>query len=264
MKAIGIIGAVLLSASMVQAQGLVDGYFKGKGKLDVAISASYQSTSKYFAGNKEIHFNRQTTSFGVFGEYGITEKWDVIANVPFINTGFQDMGLFTKYELIDKKIGEAGKLSVIPAIGVFFPLSNYNTESSQAIGQRATQIQPKLVVQWNIGNGMFIQAQSGYNYAFEPNRPSLPASIKWGYSFGKNYIDVWYDHQTGFGDKDYLGSVPYDSFREFVVSYDRIGGVFYRTLGKKWGAFVNGAYTIGGRNTAKGPVFGAGVVLKFF
>lgn len=243
------------------AQGVVDGFFKGKGNLDIAISGTYQHSNRFYAGTNLFNYQRKVTSFGLFAEYGILKRWDVIANIPLVNYQFQDAAVFTKFELIRKKVGK-GTISVIPAVGVSFPLSNYQTESGQAIGQQATQIQPRLVVQHAFGNGMFVQVQSGYNYALDPVTSSIPFSIKWGVSFDKNYVDVWCDHQTGFGNKDYQGNVPFGSLRELVVSYNRIGGVFYRQLNKRIGVFGNLAYTLNGRNTSKSVSVGGGMVLK--
>ncbi len=254
---------ILFVSPFIGAQGLIDGFFKGKGNLDLAFSANYQRSTEYFAGYNKIKYERNILSISAFGEYGVTNRWDVIANIPVINGKFQDGAVFTKYELIQAKI-KGKKLSVIPAVGVSFPLSNYNTESGQAIGQRATVIAPKLVVQQELPKGMFIQAQSGYNYAIDPVVSSIPFSIKWGASFGKDYsfyTDLWYDHQTGLGDKDYKGDIPLGSFRELVVSYNRVGGVFFKQF-NKLGAFVNYSYTINGRNTGQAIGVGMGIVVK--
>ncbi|MCJ8288214.1 MAG: hypothetical protein HRT58_02700 [Crocinitomicaceae bacterium] len=252
------------------SQGLIDGYFKGKGKVDIALSGFYQKAESYFAGVDELQFPNQYisfedktfTSFGVFAEYGITSKWDVIANVPLINGSFQDAAVATKYELVKTKVG-GRNLSIIPALAVSFPLTNYETENFNAIGQRATVFSPKLVLQHNLPHGLFVQVQSGYNYALSPVTSSVAASAKIGGSFGKLYVDVWYDFQHGFGEKDFLSTdPPFSSFRELVVSYQRVGGVVYYELAKKFGVFVNSSFIFDGRNAYKSLGFGGGVVFK--
>ena len=260
MKTLVFILAMFLS-SFGFSQGLIDGYFKGKGNADVAVSAFYQTSQNFFAGTNKIKLSRNIFSLGAFAEYGITPKWDVIANIPFINGQLQDGAIATKYELIKTQIG-GRDFSVIPALAISFPLSNYATETSQAVGQRATVFAPKLVLQHNLPGGLFLQIQGGYNYALSPVASSLPISAKIGGSFGKLYADVWFDFQQGFGDKDYLGTVPYNSFREFVVNHQRVGGVFYYGLKEKLGAFINYSYTFNGRNTAEAIGVGTGVVFK--
>ena len=257
-----LVSIILAFSGNLFSQGLVDGFFKGKGNVDVALSATYQGSTTFFAGTNPISLSRNILSVSAFAEYGITEKWDIIGNVPVINFQFQDAGLYTKYELVKTRLFKRS-FSVIPAVGISFPLSSYNTEASQSIGQRATIIGSRLVLQQELPKGMFIQVQSGYNYALDPVASSIPFSVKWGVSFGKNYTDLWFDHQTGIGDKDYLGAAPYTSFREFVVSHNRVGGVFYRQIKRKTGIFLNYSYTLNGRNTAQAVGVGAGVVLKF-
>lgn len=243
------------------SQGLLDGYLKGKKNLDLAFSAVYESSEKFYAGTQSLALPRDIFSIGAFGAYGITNKWDVVVNIPLINGQLQDGAIGTKYQLLKTKIG--GKnLSILPALTFATPLSNYNTENSQSVGQRATLLSPRLIIQQSLPFGLFIQLQSGYNYAISPVASSVPFSAKVGGGFGKLYVDLWYDYQKGFGDKDYSGSVPYSSFRELVVNYNRIGGVIYYTIKEKTGMFLNYSYTINGRNTAQAIGIGVGVVFK--
>ena len=255
------ISVLIVASGTPLAQGVVDGFFKGKNNADIALSLAFDNSSKYFAGTNKIDLKRSLFSVGVFGEYGLTEKWDIIASLPVINGKPQDATIFTKYEAARIKLKSAS-LSIIPAVGVSFPASNYNTETGQAIGQRATRIQPKLVVQLALKNGLFFQAQSGYNYALSPVTSSVPFSFKTGFSKGRIYMDAWFDFQQGFGIKDYQGSVPFDSFRELVVSYTKIGGVFYFAINKHWGTFINGSQVLRGRNTPVATTIGTGVVYR--
>ena len=259
MKKLIIILTCLISVQL-SAQGVLDGYFKGKGNLDLAMSGFFQSSQDFFAGTNKVVIPRSIASLGVFGQYGITPMWDAVVNIPIINNQLQDISIATKYELIKTKVG--GKdLSIIPAIIFATPISNYSTNTSQAIGQQATVISPKLIVQQNLTSSLFLQVQSGYNYALSPVISSVPFSAKLGGSFGKLYIDLWFDNQNGLGDIDY--PVSGELFRELTVSYNRIGGVFYYGLKGNLGTFVNYSYTINGRNTSKAFGIGTGIVLKF-
>ena len=251
------------------SQGLIDGYFKGKGKLDIALSGFSQTARSYFAGFDEVSLAeppfsgdgvRKFNSIGLFAEYGITDKWDVIVNAPFINGHFQDAGIATKYEVARTKLG-GRDLSIIPAIQLSFPLTDYETENLEAIGQQATLISPKIVVQHTLPKGLFVQAQTGYNYALDPVASSVGASVKLGGSFGKFYTDIWYDFQHGFGNKDFLVP-PAVSFREYVVNFQRFGGVVYYGINDTIGVFVNGSYIFKGRNSYRIYGFGGGAVFK--
>lgn len=247
--------AVILFRILGFSQGNVDGFFKGKNVCDVALSGAYQHSDKYVRGESTvINYTRDLTVFNLFAEYGITDKFDAFVNIPFINGSFQDMSIFAKY-----KVASIKNLDIIPAAGVSFPLSNYTTQSGQAIGQRATIIQPKLVLQWKY-KGYFIQAQGGYNYALDPVPSSVPASVKVGWGGAKIYTDLWFDYQYGIGGEDYFSNSV--DFRELGVSYQKVGGVFFYSFTPKIGAFVNYSYIFAGRNTGLAYTFGAGIVYK--
>ena len=252
----------IVTASSTLAQGPVDGYFKGKGNLDLAFSAAYQQSDIFFMGDVETSYPRKLTSLSLFGEYGITKNLDVIGNIPVINGALQDLGFYIKYGLPLKTNGKDFPLSVIPAVGISSPITKYPTQTGQAIGQRATQIQPKLVLQLNTGFGLFIQAQGAYNYVVEPVPSSIPVSAKIGYSTGKLYTDIWFDYQKGLGTVDWTGGSGQD-FRTLNVSYQKVGGVIYYGLKPRVGIFVNGSYILTGRNIGKAFSVGAGFVYKF-
>lgn len=254
-----IIGLSICSTGF--GQGNVDGFFKSKGDLDVALSGTYGRSTTYFAGTNPIKLERNQLILGAYANYGLSDKWNVVVSVPLINFDLQDAALFTKYKLFQKRKGK-GEWTIAPAFGVTFPLSNYETQSGQAIGQRATTFQPKLIFQFKADKNWFVQAQSGYNYSLNPVPSSIPASIKVGYIYNKWYFDAWFDYQYGIGGIDYQGGVA-GTFRELGVSYNRVGGVVYRSMGDRWGLFLNGSYVVSGRNIGQMYAIGTGAVLKF-
>ncbi|MBI3136078.1 MAG: hypothetical protein HYZ14_15480 [Bacteroidetes bacterium] len=242
------------------SQGPVDGFFKGRGNLDLALSGAYQHSGKFYDGIAAFNYTRNLYSLSLYGEYGVTDSWDVIGNVPFINGQFQDASVFVKH-----RIGvpfSFGVFSLIPAAGISFPLSNYQTEASQSIGQRATQFQPKLVMQLDGLKGLFFQIQGGYNLALNPVPSSIPVSAKIGIYRQKFYADAWFDYQKGVGGKAWHVD-PISSFRELFVTYAKIGGAFYYGFKPKYGVFVNGSYILTGVNIGKAYTVGAGFVYKF-
>jgi len=244
------------------SQGPVDGFFKGKGNLDVALSGAFQYSEKFYAGFNTITYPRTLSSVSLFGEYGITHNFDVIANFPLINGQFQDASFFVKYGLPFNFCDADSPFHILPALGISFPISNYETQSGQAIGQRAVQIQPKLILQYQLKHGFFIQAQGGYNYSLDPVPSSIPISAKLGFSKNKIYTDIWFDYQKGLGDIEWMGGASQD-FRTLYVTYTKVGGVFYYALRPKVGIFVNGSYILSGINLGKSFTIGAGFVYKF-
>jgi hypothetical protein len=254
--------AIIFITNLSLAQGPVDGYLKGKGNLDLALSGFYQHSEKFYSGLGLINYQRTLSGATLFGEYGITESADAIVSIPFINGAFQDAAIFIKYRLFRKQLGDGFPLTIMPAFGASFPISNYPTQTGQSIGQRAVQIQPKLVLQFNTKPGIFIQAQSGYNYTLDPVPSSIPFSAKIGYAGKKLYSDFWFDYQKGLGDIIWSGGASID-FRTLHVSYSKIGGVIYYGIKPKIGIFVNGSYILSGINIGKAYSVGAGLVYKF-
>lgn len=255
---------VLIFSLSSQAQGNVDGFFKSKGELDLAFSGTYVRSRVYFGGASPIVYNRDQSIIGAYGVYGLSDKLNCIVSLPVINYTAQDLSLYAKYKLLSKKM-DVGEFTLAPAFGVSFPVWNYNTESGQAIGQRAFTLQPKIVAQFKHRHNWFLQAQTGFNYSFDPVPSSYGISAKAGYIYKKWYFDVWYDYQFGIGGKDYgsVNSEPLNSFRELGVSYGRVGGVVYVTIGKRMGAFIGASTILFGRNIGDADAFNAGVVLKF-
>lgn len=97
---------------------------------------SYSSWKNYWEGTlKRDNLNLGTVStrmYSVMGNYGITNKWNVLFGLPYIKTkatagtlqglkGFQDLSLFVKWKAYEKKMG-GGRLSLIGIAGVSFPL----------------------------------------------------------------------------------------------------------------------------------------------
>lgn len=258
-----ILSLFIAGSVAANAQGPIDGFFKSRGELDIALSGSFATSEDYFTRNGKVTIPRDQTIIGFFASYGLSDRWNLVASIPVINFQLQDAAFYVKYKWIFKGTAK-GEFSLFPALGVSFPLSNYDFQTSQAIGQKAVTVQPKMVSQFKSSKGWFIQGQTGYNYAFDPVPSAFVASVKLGYIYKKWYFDAWFDLQYGIGGKDYasFNAVPLNSFRELGVSHQRVGGVVYRTLNNRFGVQLNGSYVLSGRNASQMLSLGAGVVIK--
>lgn len=256
-----LLALIFLAPVIAFNQGAVDGFFRGKNNLDLAIGAFSQNSNKYF-GITTFDYNRNLVGANVYAAYGIRNDLDVIANIPFINGNFQDAGLYVKYCIPHNRFAKERRLIFIPALGVSFPMSNYNTQSAQSIGQKAIQFQPKFVFHWTTKFGLFYTAQVGYNYNLDPVPSSLSASFKAALSKGKWFYELWYDYQKGFGDVIWIGGTSQD-FRTFHVTYSKIGGGVYYGTKPTYGFFLNGSYILSGVNVGNAWSVGAGFVKKF-
>lgn len=248
------------------AQGPIDGYMKSGGELDVAVSYGYDHYEKYYLGNQlQDTFNRTYQSASIFLAFGIEDNLDFVASIPYVwtnaeNRGLQDGQFFIKYRAL-KKEAEKSRFDLMFAGGVTTSLSSYriSPESDNPIGERPTIFDISTVIQQNFYNGFFFMAKTGISYKIQPiNQASIPSLVRIGYGHSKFYTDLWVEGVTAIGAE--ANEVP---LGQEGSTYIKFGGTFYVPIGKRFGTFVNGAYTPWGRNVSISPRLGAGFVLKF-
>ena len=247
------------------SQGRVDGFYKGKGKIDLVLGGGYEFANQYYAGTNKIDLTRNTAHGSLFAAIGILDRFDINLAVPYVKVNnvqsIQDGAIYIKFKALEKEMW-AGKLSTSIAVGASTNLANYQTEGLSAIGQQATTIDFRPLVHYFREDGWFGTVQFAYIYKFNPVPPAINPSIKVGRAMSKCYFDVWYEHQTSFGGRDYLGTPAPTTFRELGVGFDKIGGTFYVPFLGRFGSFVGASYVLNGRNLSKGLGLNAGIVFK--
>lgn len=268
------------------AQGPIDGYMKGKGNLDIALSLSNNSAKDFYGKDGAVYDEPFRGRFlALFAEYGFTDDLDLVATLPYVFTstqsGFQDGSLHLKFRPLRIKTGDGGFFNAVAAAGFSAPLSNYEPLAAGAIGQRATVLQPRLVLQWDSGFGPFFNLTGGYNVRLDALRdediagvrllrpdynPEQPRNytnwlIKAGLPAANYYLDFWLERQFTQGGADYVPMVP-DLPQAYGVSYTQIGGTAYYSENGKMGFYLSGAHILSGRNTSGITRITAGVVMK--
>jgi len=262
---------IILFPYLSFGQGRVDGFFKGKGNLDIAIGATYETAPKYYAGTNLIEsgLGRDVFSTSAFVAYGITNKLDINLSIPYVNVngsvgGVQDPAVFIKYKLLQlTNVHPDIVVDLIMAGGFSSNITDYQTGGLNALGQQAKVIDIRPVLQiMNVTHGVFLTLQGGYNYKFDPVPSAAVFAVKLGIAKAKWYADIWYDMQNGIGGFDYLGTPAPPSFRQLGVSFQKVGGTFYKPINNKMGAFAGLSYVLTGRNMSKGFGANLGVVFK--
>ncbi|MFK8101692.1 MAG: hypothetical protein AB8G15_04185 [Saprospiraceae bacterium] len=244
-------------------QGAIDGYMKGRGNTDVALSYSTDSYSVYYFGSEERAIDNTTQTINFFASHGFTDSLDIVFSIPFIwtdslNRGIQDGIVALKYRPYRAKLS-SGNLSLIGSIGASFPLSNYKTSSANPIGQAATILQSRVLAQYDAFAGWFLQIQSGYELRFNPVlQHILPVSLKAGYSNAFLYLDTWLDYYRTFN-----AAADTRIFAGSGTSYLRVGGTIYYGIQPQYGVFLGGAYTLSGENIGQSTRYNVGLVYKF-
>lgn len=255
---------LLLPISIMFAQGRVDGFYKGKGNIEVALSGGAEFASHFYAGTDRINLARNIYNTSLTISNGLHERLDLYLNIPYVLIGgvgsVQDGSVFLKY-LVHKRKLVQGQLSFNLALGASTNLANYQTGGINAIGQQASLIDIRPVIHYQKGS-WFLTAQYAYNYKFDPVPNATNGSLKVGKAMANYYFDFWYEHQFAFGGFDYLGTPSPPSFRELGVGFHKVGGTYYRPLGERFGLFFGAAFVLYGRNIGQGPIVNIGLVLK--
>ena len=158
--------ALSLMATMAKAQTADDAIMMGKKQWCNGLTYMHSSWNKYWEGTtKRDNKNLGTVtnqSLMFMSNYGITDKLNVIATVPYVWTnasagtlhgmsGFQDIALDLKYQFYQTKLGK-GKLSLIGVGSFSTPLTNYENDFlPMSIGLGSTNLAARLTVDYQQG-----------------------------------------------------------------------------------------------------------------
>lgn len=271
----GILTGLLISFNIL-AQPAVDGFMKGKGMMDIVPGFSFESYSNYYGSlNETTPIQRSTMALSLFSAAGLTNWLDIQVSVPYISTkpefsGLQDFSSYLKFSILNKGFESGSSLRVMLTGGVSFPMSDYNTENLFSIGQQATALDGRLVIQLMKSNGFFIMTQGGITSREDPVPSSYPAALKIGWAKAEKYIDVYYDQQIAVGGNDYLdysreisdNGTTDITFRSLGVSYGKLGATYYRPIGSSSGFALGASYVLWGRNVGQAVTFSAAFIQK--
>ncbi len=173
--------AFSLVATFAKAQTVDDAIMMSKKQWCNGLTYMHSSWNEYWEGTtKRTNLNLGTVttqSVMYMTSYGITDKLNVLVNVPYVWTnasagtlhgmkGFQDIDVDLKYEFYKAKIGK-GDLSLIGLVGVTTPLSNYENDFlPMSIGLGSTNLSGRLTADYQ--NGLFFATLSSA-YVFRSN-----------------------------------------------------------------------------------------------
>lgn len=257
--------ACLISPT-VEAQ--VDGFNKGAGNVDVVVSFSYEKGLGYCLADGNVAIKRNTIAATLFAAGGLTEDLDLQLNIPFISNStesdFQDVQAFLKWLPMKTAMGN-GKLAMGPALGYSVPVTDYQTEGVNAIGQEATSIIPMGVMQYSRNNGYFTSLVGGYIVASEPTPDALVGTLRFGHFNTVHYWELYLQGQRADGGKNYRGTgdLAPTSFKELGVDFLKVGGKYYKPIGSRIGLVAEASYVLSGRNVDQAVMGALSVVIHF-
>lgn len=162
----------------LHAQTETDAIMMSKNNFCSGVMYGNSSWKNYWEGtykrnNKNLG-KVSTQSFAVMGNYGISDKLNVLAGVPYITTnasdgtmhgmkGIQDFSLWLKWMPIEKTLGK-GTFSLYGIGGFSFPLTNYVADYLPlSIGLHSRSFTARLMADYQLSK-FFVTASGNYTY----------------------------------------------------------------------------------------------------
>ena len=177
-KIISIFICLLFFNQAIFAQTDIDGLMMQKNFFCAGPTVGKSSWKNYWEGTfKRDNGNLgtvTTTAAMIMGNYGITDKLNLLFGLPYIKTkasagnlkgqkGLQDLSVFVKWVAKEKMIGK-GNLKAILIGGYSTPVSNYSADLLPlSIGLHSKTAMLRLMADYEIGD-WFATASGTYNF----------------------------------------------------------------------------------------------------
>lgn len=274
------------------AQTEIDGVMMEKYAFCVGSMYSYSSWKNYWEGTlkrENLNFGTVSTNmYSVMGNFGITNKLNVLFGLPYIKTkasagqlkglkGLQDLSLWLKWKAYSKMLGQ-GRLSLFAIGGYSFPVSDYVADFlPMSIGLRSKNLSLRLMSDYQRGSwfgtlsGTYVRRSNieidrdsyfttEMHYTNEVEMPDAAAfNIRAGYRDKGLIAEAFLDNWTTLGGFDITrNNMPFPSNE---MNTTRVGAnfkydmPFHRNLSLTGNVFT----TIAGRNVGQATGFNAGI-----
>jgi hypothetical protein len=289
---------LFISGSFFQksfSQTDIDGLMMQKNFFCVGATAGYSSWKNYWEGilkRENLNLGKvSTTNFTLMGNYGITNKLNVLFGLPYIKTNassgqmagqkaIQDLSFWVKWVGYEKHIAK-GDLKAILIGGYSTPVTNYSPDLLPlSIGLHSKNATLRLMADYQRDN-WFVTAS--YSYIARSNvyldrytyyttemhysdEVKMPDAAEWNFRLGyrsetwviEAIADKWIT--LGGFDMPRNGS-PFVSNN---MDATKIGmNVKYETPLNGLSIIANGSTTVTGRNVGQATGFNAGVFYIF-
>jgi hypothetical protein len=289
---------IALADSKALAQTDIDGIMMEKNAFCVGPMFGYSSWTNYWEGTlKRENLNLgkvSTTMYSIMGNYGITNKLNIMFGLPYVKTkasagqlkglkGIQDLSFWIKWKAYSKKIGQ-GRLSLFAIGGYSLPASDYTADFlPMSIGLESKTLSIRGMADYQFGkwfatlsatyvrrSNIEIDRTAYYttemHYSNEVKMPDAAAfNFRAGYRDKGAYAEAVIDNWTTLGGFDITrNNMPFPSNE---MNATRIGFNFKYPMPFKPNLSVTGNFftTIAGRNMGQANSINAGIfyVLDF-
>ena len=286
------ISCLILTTTILYSQTEVDGLMMPKKNICLGGIFQNSSWSNYWEGTfKRENLNLGTVtsnSYAFNANYGITDKINIIAGLPYIQTkasggtligqsGFQDISFTLKYNVLEKKVNKT-TFSLIALAGFSIPTTDYVADYLPlSIGLQSKTTTFKLIKDYQIGK-IFATLSAAYvaraniiidkdayfttEYIYS-NEVAMPDvytnNLRMGYRSEELIAELIYDNWLTLGGFDITkNNMPFPSN---MMNMSKIGFHGKYTFKKLRGLALLGGYNhvIDGRNVGQSQSFYGGL-----
>lgn len=280
------------------AQTPSDAVMMDPGQICIGAFYEYNSWDQYWEGTLlRNNGNLGTVKTSVYSggiDLGLIKRLNLLVSLPYIVTnntantitgskGIQDISVFLKVDAWDKKLGP-GTLHLLATGGYSHPCSNYFPTEPFAIGLGCPEGNLRGIVHYNLDMGLYLRGTAAFHlrgetpidqiyyyttqsyYAEEVDMPNA-----WDYTGTLGYLTKdqtfkaelvynLFNTTGGFDIRRQDGGFPSNE-RDFSTM--GVNLAYYSLFWKGTGIYLNGSYTLTGRNVGKALFFGGGLSYQF-
>lgn len=269
--------ALVLGLALPAAAPALDlnGFLPARGEGTVALSYTAESYDEFWRGDTKVPTppflgEVETTSYSLWLRYGFTDRFSVVANVPYVDVdtdgtmgladdGVGDVEAVALFRAVETSSG-ATRHRLVAGVGVRTPAQNYAADAPVSLGDGSTDLLLRLVYQLEIGS-FYLSQQVGYDSRSDDVPDTFPLFTEAGYTFGRVTGSVFYSRLLSNDGTD-IGESGF-TFPSNEEEYSRAGGKLYARFTDAVGASVAGFTTLDGKNTGVTTGFSAGLVLSY-
>jgi hypothetical protein len=282
-----------VTASPVAAQTIDDGFAPPGRTLSGGVFYSRESWNQYWEGTlKRTNGNigtLTTRSVTMVGAYSLTDRFGVIASLPYIRThasqgvlhdldGFQDLALAARFRLLDTGAGSHGTFSAFVAGVAALPTSNYTADFYPlSIGTAGRRAAGHLTLNYQSNSSWFANASAAYTWCsnvklnrssyytdgqlYLTNEVVMPNVVSYSFTTGLDRahwrIPVFLVQQRTLGGGDIRRQdMPFVSNR---MDFVKVGGGVMYAMPKNLSVSLGAARVMSGRNVGQSTTFTSGL-----
>ncbi len=268
-------------------------------KYCTGIFATYDTWDHYWEGDNfrsNANIGAVTTrTYAYVGNYGLTDRINLLVNVPYVRTstsqgvlhgqaGFQDVTFSVKVKAISLPIGRIGALRAIAVVSGSQPMSRYTPDDLPvSIGSQSQTLSGRGTLNYLGHDGLYLNGGAAYTFRsnvtlprssyytngqlYLTNQVAMPNQF--GYTVSAGYrkndttlVATFQQQRTRGGSDIRPQDVPFVSDR---FDYSKFGGTLTVPLPRihalqYWAIY---SYTLDGRNVGKASTGTTGFLYTF-